>query len=206
MLSEQVVLVDEQDNEIGLMDKLEAHKGEGRLHRAVSVLLYRKNHQHNVILGNEATPGSVIGSDSGQARMTKVEVLLQKRASAKPLWPLFWSNTVCTHPRKGERYIDCAVRRLKEELGISLQPSAFSLQIKFIYQARYNEKFSEYELVQAITGEWDGTINPNTEEVAETKWISLAQLKEELKNNPNNYTPWLPLILNQENVKQIFHE
>jgi isopentenyl-diphosphate delta-isomerase len=67
----QVVLVDKNDKVVGYKDKLEAHKNPVPLHRAVSVLIF----------------------NSG-----KDKVLIQKRSKNKPTWPLYWSNTVCTHP------------------------------------------------------------------------------------------------------------
>lgn len=87
--SEMVVLVDQNDCEIGLMPKMEAHE-KGSLHRAISVLIYN----------------------------SKGEMLIQQRASTKYHWPLIWSNACCTHPRQNESYYDCAMRRTKEELGI----------------------------------------------------------------------------------------
>ena len=69
---ERVVLVDAKDNQIGLMDKLDAHKNGGTLHRAISVFLSRRR--------------------SGQ-----VEVLVQRRSKEKPPWPLFWSTSACPH-------------------------------------------------------------------------------------------------------------
>jgi isopentenyl-diphosphate delta-isomerase len=87
---EQVVLVDEQGNELGLMGKTEAHK-KGILHKAISVLIFN----------------------------SKGEMLIQQRAFTKYHWAGIWSNTCCSHPRSGETFDDAAQRRLKEELGIT---------------------------------------------------------------------------------------
>ncbi len=87
---EQVILVDEQDNETGVMEKLQAHI-EAKLHRAISVFIFN----------------------------TKGELLLQQRASGKYHSAGLWTNTCCSHPRPGEKAHDAAVRRLKEEMGIS---------------------------------------------------------------------------------------
>jgi len=86
---EKVILVDREDNEIGLMEKMQAHK-ENKLHRAVSVLIFN----------------------------SKGEILLQKRAEKKYHSPLLWTNAACTHPRQGEENITAAKRRLKEEMGL----------------------------------------------------------------------------------------
>ena len=87
---EYVVLVDEADNDLGTMEKLEAHRL-AKLHRAFSVFLFDKS-------GN---------------------MLLQKRALKKYHSPGLWTNTCCSHPRPGELAKDAAARRLKEEMGIA---------------------------------------------------------------------------------------
>jgi isopentenyl-diphosphate delta-isomerase len=88
-MEEKVVLVDANDNQVGLMKKLEAHQ-KGLLHRAISIMIF---------------------NDQG-------EILIQQRASSKYHWPEIWCNACCSHPRENETYIDAAHRRLNEELGI----------------------------------------------------------------------------------------
>lgn len=90
---ENVILVDSQDNAIGIMEKMEAHK-KGELHRAFSILLYNE----------------------------KGEVLIQKRSRHKYHSGGLWTNTCCSHPLPGERIEDATRRRLKEEMGIDQQP------------------------------------------------------------------------------------
>lgn len=85
---EQVVLVDEQNEVLGYMGKLEAHK-RGLLHRAISVIVFNN----------------------------KGEILVQQRALTKYHWAGIWSNTCCSHPRENESFQDAAERRLFEELG-----------------------------------------------------------------------------------------
>ena len=89
MSIEKVILVDENDNQVGLMPKLEAHQ-KGLLHRAFSVFIFN----------------------------SKYELLLQKRASSKYHSGGLWTNTCCSHPREGEEILDAAKRRLIEEMGI----------------------------------------------------------------------------------------
>ena len=86
---ENVILVDEKDNQVGLMPKLEAHQ-KGLLHRAFSVFIFNSDYK----------------------------LLLQKRASSKYHSGGLWTNTCCSHPRDGEDVIDAANRRLNEEMGI----------------------------------------------------------------------------------------
>lgn len=87
-MKEQVILVDEQDNPIGLMEKIEAHE-KALLHRAFSVFVF---------------------NDNG-------ELMLQQRAKEKYHSPLLWTNTCCSHQRDGETNIKAGKRRLQEEMG-----------------------------------------------------------------------------------------
>lgn len=89
MTNEKVILVDESDNVVGEMEKLEAHRA-GKLHRAFSVFIFNR----------------------------KKELLLQQRALTKYHSPGLWTNTCCSHPRPGEDTLSAAKRRLKEEMGI----------------------------------------------------------------------------------------
>lgn len=91
-MEERVVLVNPQDEVLGLMEKMQAHEN-ALLHRAFSVFLF---------------------NDKG-------EMLLQQRAAGKYHSPLQWTNACCSHPRENESYLDAAKRRLKEELGISAE-------------------------------------------------------------------------------------
>ncbi|MGC8662342.1 MAG: isopentenyl-diphosphate Delta-isomerase [Candidatus Micrarchaeia archaeon] len=86
---ENVILVDEQDKEIGIEEKMKAHMNGGKLHRAVSIFIFNE----------------------------KGMLMLQQRAFTKYHSKGKWSNTVCTHPRPGESIEDAAHRRLKEEMG-----------------------------------------------------------------------------------------
>ena len=170
----RVVLVDSNDQEIGTEELLAAHQGEGKLHRAISVVLYRKTNE------------------------SRIEVLLQKRGRVKPLWPLFWSNTVCTHPCLNEDYLDCAVRRLNEEMGIKMARSQLQIAYRFIYQAPFNDKLSEHELDTVIVGKVqmaNGKWQMDPDEVAEAKWMGWEELVQEIKKNGVEYTPWFHLMV-----------
>jgi isopentenyl-diphosphate delta-isomerase len=89
-MTEYVLLVDENDNNTGVMEKLQAHQ-EGLLHRAISVFVFND----------------------------KNELLLQQRAAEKYHSPLLWTNTCCSHPRPGEVLIESAHRRLMEEMNLA---------------------------------------------------------------------------------------
>src|SRR3989344_2075598 len=88
---EQVVLVEKEDNDIGMAEKAECHHNPVRLHRAISVIVLNNNDQ----------------------------MLVTKRAALKSTWPGFWSNACCSHPRKGETPEAAAKRRMYEELGFA---------------------------------------------------------------------------------------
>jgi isopentenyl-diphosphate Delta-isomerase len=88
MEEEKVILVDVNDEPIGLMNKMEAHE-KGLLHRAFSVFVLNSNN----------------------------EIMLQQRASHKYHSPLLWTNTCCSHQRAGETNIQAGKRRLEEEMG-----------------------------------------------------------------------------------------
>jgi isopentenyl-diphosphate delta-isomerase len=99
---ENVILVDANDNEIGIMEKMEAHE-KGLLHRAFSVFIFN----------------------------SKGEILLQKRSIEKYHSGGLWSNTCCSHPRPGESLEAATNRRLKEEMGMTSKMfSAFSFKYK----------------------------------------------------------------------------
>ncbi|MDZ4716163.1 MAG: isopentenyl-diphosphate Delta-isomerase [Cytophagales bacterium] len=93
MGKEEVILVDENDQAIGTMEKMEAHRT-GALHRAFSILVFN----------------------------SKGEMLLQKRADTKYHTGGLWSNACCSHPRPGEEISSAARRRLEEEMGITAEP------------------------------------------------------------------------------------
>ncbi|HSW90107.1 MAG TPA: isopentenyl-diphosphate Delta-isomerase [Patescibacteria group bacterium] len=166
---DQVILVDENDAEIGVMDKIEAHRGKGKLHRASSVFLFNKNG----------------------------ELLLQQRSSKKIVGALQWANTCCGNVRPGESYEECAVRRLREELGITnvvLDPVH-----KFIYQVQCNKAFSEYEMDTVFVGKYDGEVKPNPEEVANFKWIAWEEFIGMLNDKNPMLVPWNQ-IMNEKGI------
>ena len=170
-----LILVDSNDQEIGFLEKTRCHEDQGKLHRAFSIFLFNR---------------------SG-------EVLLQQRATSKPLWGDFWSNTCCSHPRAGESIDFAASRRIEEELGVQ---SDLKFIYKFEYQARFNTQLSENELCSVYFGRFDGAPAPNPNEVQSWRWISKETLTKELRENTDLYTPWLKLewsTLSQDYAEQL---
>lgn len=165
--TEYVILVDEQDHEIGHAEKIKAHQ-QNLLHRAFSVFIF--NHEH------------------------QPAVLLQQRALSKYHSPGLWTNTCCSHPRPRETIIAAGNRRLYEELGLSLTLTDLGW---FKYQADFSNGLSEHEIDHVLIGRMDSThlIQPNPNEVHAIRWVSLSDLEKELVNNPQQFTPWFKQAL-----------
>lgn len=169
----RVVLVDEEDNEIGTEDILIAHQGSGKKHRALSVILFRK----------------VDG---------KIELLMQKRSQNKPVFKGLWSNTCCTNLRPGDTYIERAVSRLKEEMGIEILSAELRILYKFSYEAQdsTNPGWCENEVDTVIVGEWSGDTKLNPAEAEDAKWMEIEEMRGDMERNPDIYSPWHKLIIN----------
>lgn len=165
---EKVILVNEQDEPIGSEEKLKAHI-EGKLHRAISVFIFRP-HEHGI------------------------QLLLQKRSMQKYHSAGLWSNTCCSHPRPGEDTAEAANRRLMEEMGMT----DIYLQHRgsFTYKATFQNSLTEYEVDHVYVGFYNGeSITPNPEEVMDYTWMGIQQFREDLSNQPNRYSVWLPKAL-----------
>jgi len=160
----KLILVNKKDKVVGFETKEKCHQGKGILHRAFSIYLFNN----------------------------KGQLLIQQRSKFKKLWPLYWANTCCSHPRQDESYVKAGERRLKEELGFSC---FLKMVDKFQYQAKYKNVGSENEMCAVLVGEYDGKVKANPKEIAAWKWVDVGKLKEDFKKNPGRYTPWLKIGL-----------
>ena len=160
---DEVILVDSKDNAIGRMEKLEAHQ-QGVLHRAFSVLIFN----------------------------SKGEIMLQKRADHKYHSGGLWTNACCSHPKPGESTEDAAKRRLKEEIGITLEPKFL---YKFIYKTALDNALTEHELDHVLVGEYNEAPELNPEEASDWKFISIDDLKQDIVEHPDHYTVWFKIIV-----------
>ena len=167
---DQVILVDEDDCQIGVMDKIEAHRHPAKLHRASSIFLFRQT-------------------------QAGLELLIQQRSRYKIVGAHQWANTVCVNLRPGETYEGAAQRRLEEELGIK-EVDLFEIYT-FSYQASCNQEFGENEIDHVFVGWYDGQIMPNSEEVKAFKWINFDQLKN---NQVLDFALWFKLMLKDEKL------
>ncbi len=164
-MAEYVILVDELDNELGLMEKIDAHK-KGVLHRAFSVFILNQQNQ----------------------------LLLQQRALHKYHSGGLWTNTCCSHPRKGESNIEAAHRRLQEEMGMD---APLEKLLQFVYRAEFDNNMIEHELDHVFVGQSEKNPVINREEVEAYKWMDLDELKTDINNNPEIYTAWFKIIFNE---------
>ncbi len=161
--SEPLILVDESDREVGHLSKAQCHAGRGVLHRAFSLLIFN----------------------------VEGELLLQQRAATKRLWPLYWSNSCCSHPRRNEPMETAIHRRLHEELGIRCP---LRYLFKFQYQAQYGSAGAEHELCSVYIGRYDGALRINREEIAGWRWVSPQALEAEMAaRDASRFTPWFVL-------------
>jgi isopentenyl-diphosphate delta-isomerase len=172
---EMLILVDEEDRVLGYKSKGECHDGDGILHRAFSIFVF---------------------NSSG-------ELLMQQREQQKRLWGGFWSNSCCSHPRKGEDVASAARRRLREELGLDVP----LLQLyTFVYHARFGSLGSEYELCAVLIGKSDDEVRPHPDEIADWRFVSPEALDRDLASRPDIYTPWFKMEwqrLRQEHLAEI---
>ena len=157
--AEELILVDRDDNETGFLSKADCHDGEGVLHRAFSLFLF---------------------NDDG-------ELLLQQRSESKRLWGGYWSNSICSHPRRGESMEVATRRRLLDELNIEAE---LEFVYKFDYQARFGDAGSENELCHVYLGRAPNEIRPNESEIAAVRFVAPADLDREFAGNPASLTPW----------------
>jgi isopentenyl-diphosphate delta-isomerase len=156
---EALIVVDKQDGIIGYESKERCHEGKGLLHRAFSILIFNNQKQ----------------------------LLLQKRSKLKLLWPLHWSNSVCSHPRAGESYEEAAGRRLNEEIGLEV-PLQFLY--KFQYQADFKNIGREKEMCCVYIGRANGKVRANKNEIDDWKYIEIEMLNKHISAHVEKYTPW----------------
>ncbi len=125
------------------------------------------------------------------------ELLIQRRALGKYHTPGLWANTCCTHPQWDEAPVDCAVRRLQEELGITgLYPNH---RDRVEYRADVGGGMIEHEVVDIYIAyaSSDMKITLNPEEVMAVRWANLYDLDAEIARHPERFTPWLQIYMRE---------
>lgn len=157
---ERLILVNNQDRQVGTLDKSSCHDGDGVLHRAFSLFVFN----------------------------SRGETLLQRRHASKRLWPEYWSNGCCSHPRDGELITEAVVRRALQELGLMINPRFL---FKFRYQASFLDIGSEFELCSVFVSHTPTEPRINESEIADWMWISPTDLDRKILAQPSTFTPWL---------------
>jgi isopentenyl-diphosphate delta-isomerase len=166
MSEEFVILVDENDNQIGTEEKVKCHLPNGKLHRAFTALLF-----------------------DNQGRL-----VLTRRAKEKMLWPNDWDGTFASHPREGETYVSSGERRMPEELGIGgTLDYLHKFEYHVPYKDVGSENEICGTLIGIID---DSTELKEIEgEIDQIKYISSKELLLELKTKPEIYCPWMLIAL-----------
>ena len=161
--AEALILVDEADREVGHASRSSCHEGKGLLHRAFSLFIF---------------------NDRG-------ELLIQQRSASKRLWPLYWSNSCCSHPRRAESMDSAIHRRLHEELGLDC---LLYFLFKFQYQAQFDGAGAEHELCSVYIGRSGAPVRANREEIAAWRWVSPQALDGQMRGEGlAGFTPWFAL-------------
>ena len=190
-LNDQLILIDEEDNNIGSISKLDAHllsKKNIYPHRAFSIFLF----------------------DS------KNRLLLQQRGHKKITFPLLWTNTCCSHPlnipseNTPSNIKNALVKRLNYEIGIKTDTNIYTLIDKIHYRAPSNDILEEFEIDYLFMAklpkdsedeEFEYNKNNlkkiiNLDEVEDIKFETIDNILNDINLHPKKYTPWFKIIMN----------
>lgn len=124
---------------------------------------------------------------------SRQRLLIQKRAQTKYHSAGLWSNTVCGHPRPGENTLAAARRRLAEEMGFECD---LRFAFGFVYRAEVSNTLIEHEYDHVFVGSFDGEPRPEILEVEEWRWITMPELRDELRDHPEQYSYWFRVAVN----------
>jgi isopentenyl-diphosphate delta-isomerase len=160
-VEELVVLLDESGNATGTAPKRTVHHASTPLHLAFSCYLFDPD-------------GSL---------------LLTRRALSKPTWPGVWTNSVCGHPLPGEDLADAVARRVRDEVGASLQELRLALPA-FRYEAVMGNGVRENEMCPVFTAVTDGELRPDPAEVEDTAWVPWESFRDEVVDGRREVSPW----------------
>ncbi|MEM4782121.1 MAG: NUDIX domain-containing protein [Halalkalicoccus sp.] len=170
---QNVVAVDGDDNAQGVVNRLEAHTGDGIRHRAFTALLF--DHDDNI--------------------------LLAQRSPEKRLWDTYWDGTVASHPVEGQSQTEATAARLDDELGV--QPSQYTdLRVtdKFEYKRYYPNEGVEHEVCAVLKCTLDDTtLDPDESEVAGLMWVPYERLYEHPKwYRQLRLCPWFEIAMRRD--------
>ena len=170
---QDVIAVDENDTEIEVVNRLEAHTGEGIRHRAFTSLVF--DDEDNI--------------------------LLAQRAPGKRLWGTYWDGTVASHPVEGQSQEEATRERLEEELGVTPdQYDDLRLTDRFEYKRYFENEGLEHEVCAVLKLTLtDRRLDPDEEEVAGLMWVPYDRLRE----HPEWYRqlrlcPWFEIAMRRD--------
>jgi isopentenyl-diphosphate delta-isomerase len=170
---QDVIAVDGDDNEQDIVNRLDAHTGDGIRHRAFTALVFDGN-------GN---------------------ILLAQRSADKRLWDTHWDGTVASHPEQGQTQVEATEQRLEEELGITPdQYGDLRVTDKFEYKRYYLNDGVEHEVCAVLKCTLDDvSLVPDPEEVGGFLWVPYEHLYE----NPRMYRqlrfcPWFEIAMRRD--------
>lgn len=158
---EQVVLLDDSGQAVGIADKATVHHQETPLHLAFSCYVF---------------------NDRG-------EFLLTQRAHDKHTWPGVWTNSCCGHPSPAEPITEAIQRRLHDELGIATHVPKVVLS-RFQYRAVMPNGVVENEMCPVFIAHARGEPHPNADEVAATEWVDWKEFSSNVLNQQVQVSPW----------------
>ncbi len=163
---EHVILVDENDNPIGIEEKVKCHLPNGKLHRAFTALIF----------DNEG------------------KLVITKRTTNKMLWPGDWDGTLASHPRESETFVSSAERRMPEEIGISCKfEYLFKFEYHVPYKDVGSENEICGTVLGIL--EKSSKFNLVKDEISDLKWITADELVKEIEKIPEKYCPWMLIAL-----------
>ena len=189
-LNDELILVDENDNPVGSISKLNGHLLSNKNifpHRAFSIFLFD----------------------------TKNRLLIQKRAQKKITFPMLWTNTCCSHPLNIEtentpqNITNALVKRLNYELGIKTENNIYQLIDKILYRAPSNDTYEEFEIDYLFIAKLKddsenndyvyGTNNLkkiiNRNEVDDIRFDTIENILKEIEEHPEQFTPWFKILM-----------
>lgn len=173
MNKDYVVLVDPNGQPIGEAEKMEAHE-KGLLHSAFSVLIINDWGEH----------------------------LLHQRALSKYHSAGKWTNACCSHPRPNEDIEAAAHRRLNEELGV--EGLTISRKFSFVYRFKDEpSQLTEHEYDTVFLANFNGPFQLNSQEIAKIRWVSPADLTEEMETKPDQFSFWFRIIFEEIKMRNL---
>lgn len=172
MRQEHVILLNEQGQPCGILEKYAAHTAATPLHSAFSCWIF---------------------NDQGQ-------LLVTRRSLHKKAWPGVWTNSVCGHPQSGETAEDAVIRRARFELGADITALA-SVYADFRYCATDPNGIVENEVCPVYAAQLVSQLQPNADEVMDYQWSNLEDVLCGIDATPWAFSPWMVMQASHEEAR-----